>query len=208
MAERQQWQECFPQYTILQTTLLYYPLKKERCLLSLGWSADSSISDQLKNHSSTTQLSASRHHTSETGSILVSNLCTSFRLPAWIHLRYTNIMCGDTPHVLQGKKKAVFSLSRQPSPVLPAVHLSQPHRYLRLQGGDSTLSLISQGRIGDDPLFRECRVLGGRMGFFFRCQILRNQIWLEPIWFLEIKFLFPYHIKKQARGVGTSRMAE
>lgn len=97
-------------------------------------------------------------------------------------------MYGDTPRVLQGKKKAVFSLSRQASPVLPAVHLSQPHRYLRLQGGDSTFSLISQGRIGDDPLFWECRIWG-QDGVFFPYQILRR-------------------IKKQARGVGTSRMAE
>ena len=57
-------------------------------------------------------------------------------------------------------KNAVFSLSRQASPVLPAVHLSQPHRHLRLQGGDSSSSLISQRRTGDDPLFRECRIWG------------------------------------------------
>lgn len=79
-------------------------------------------------------------------------------------------------------KKAVFSLSRQASPVLPAVHLSQPHRYLRLQGGDSSFCLISQGKIGDDPLFLECRIWGQDGG-------------VSPYQIL-------IHIKKQDRKVG------
>ena len=165
--------------------LLYYPLKKKGacpCLPSLGWSADSSIGDQLKNHSAECIKTSHFWNWQHFGVKFVYY----FNSPAWIHLHYTNVMYGDTAHVPQGKKKAVFSLSRQASPVLPAVHLSQPHRYLRLQGGDSTFSLVSQGRIGDDPLFWECRIWG-QDGFFSPIRFLdisRNKLegWGLPEW--------------------------
>lgn len=148
-----------------QVTILSIKERACPCLLSLGWSADSSISEQLKNHSSTTQLSASRHHTSETGSILVSNLCPSFRLPAWIHLRYTNIMCRDTPHVLQGKKKLCFPC--QGSPALFSLQCISASLIGIWGCREATAPSVSSARGGLGMIHCSKNAeFGGRMGFF------------------------------------------